>query len=88
MQLVTFLEGKSILVDFMKVIQWMEVENDKYELPIACADTAKELAVIVGSSENSIYSSIAHAKAGGYKSRFIRVEIEVEDCEGIKISLH
>ena len=86
--MVTFLEGKSILVDFMKVIQWMEVENDKYELPIACADTAKELAVIVGSSENSIYSSIAHAKAGGYKSRFIRGEIEVEDCEGIKISLH
>ncbi|MBQ0113293.1 MAG: hypothetical protein KBT03_09210 [Bacteroidales bacterium] len=39
---------------------WLLVTTDKYELPLAVCDTAMELARIVGTSENTIYSAVCH----------------------------
>lgn len=46
---------------------WMEVSNDEYELPLAVADSALELAKVLGlKDENSVISSVSRAKRGGY----------------------
>lgn len=58
---------------------WMEVTQDKYELPVAVADTARELGKIRGVSKNCIISTISHCKKGNTKkSKYIKVEIPDE----------
>lgn len=59
---------------------WMAITLDRYELPIAVADTAEQLAALVGCTKNCIYSSVSHSKTKGHKSRYIKVMIE-EDSE-------
>lgn len=54
---------------------YMQVSRDKYELPEAVAESASELALMVGSTRGSILSSIAH----GYK-RFVRINVEDDDA--------
>ena len=59
----------------MKV--YMEITKDKYELPIAVANSADELAKICRTTRNSILSSISKANIGAIKKpRYIRVKIE------------
>lgn len=60
----------------MKKTQWMKVSNDKFELPIASADSARELAKMLGISENTIYAALSHKK-DGMKTCYIKVEIEI-----------
>lgn len=55
---------------------YMEITKDKYELPIAVADTAGELAKICGTTKNAILSSISKSNIGFIKPRYIRVKIE------------
>lgn len=43
---------------------WMAITLDKYELPYAIGDTAEELAMIVGTTSNSIRSAVSHQQAG------------------------
>lgn len=43
---------------------WMKVSHDKYELPIAVADSASELAKLCGTTPNVIYSQRSHFRAG------------------------
>jgi len=45
---------------------YMKVTDDKYEFPVAIADTAKELAAICGANKNTISSSISK-KIGRYR---------------------
>lgn len=53
---------------------WMEVSNDEYELPLAVADSALELAKVLGlKDENSVISSVSRAKCGGYWCKYKRV---------------
>lgn len=52
---------------------WMEVTNDEYELPIAIADTAKELAEMRGVDRTTIAKSIKRKEE---KSRFKRIMVE------------
>ena len=47
---------------------WMKVSNDKYELPVAVADTAEELALACGVSANSIYADIWRFEKGHFSS--------------------
>ena len=61
---------------------WMKVTSDEYELPVAVADTAKELAKIVGTTENTINSRISHAKADGCRCQYKRVEVEESEVVG------
>ena len=60
----------------MKYI-WLAVETDKYELPIAVADTAKELGDIFGVKKNTIINCVSRNRSGrenGY--RYVKVRIE------------
>ena len=60
---------------------WMEVTMDEYELPVAVASSAEELARKIGKTTNNIYSAIYKAKVRGYRSRYVKVEVEEENDE-------
>lgn len=51
---------------------YMRTTMDEYELPVAVAENARELARMIGTSEDVVFSSISHKKRGWYK-------IEVQD---------
>lgn len=51
-----------------RMIVFMKVTRDKYELPIAIADSIPELAKITGTNENTIKSAISHCKNGRRKT--------------------
>lgn len=57
---------------------WMKVTKDEYELPVMVADSAPELAEMLGCSPNNIYSSISHAKSRGQYTPYRKVVIEDE----------
>ncbi len=59
---------------------WMKVTSDKYELPLAVADTARELAEICGVKENNIVSAISHFKAKKHKRcKWVCVNVDNEE---------
>lgn len=61
---------------------YMAVTTDKYELPIAVADTVKELSELTGTSKNAISSAICKKKSGRISGKkFIRVEIDETENE-------
>ena len=56
---------------------YMLITTDKYELPLAVADTVQELANILGENKNNIESCISHNRRGVSKrSKYIKVELE------------
>ena len=56
---------------------WILVTKDEFELPVAIADTAKELARICGVSNRTVISGALRNKSGKVKkSRYIKVEID------------
>jgi len=59
----------------------MAVTTDRYELPLAIADTARELGKLMGVSANLIHSSISKNQSGkNRKMRFVKVDdSEVEE---------
>ena len=59
----------------MQVV-YMKVTKDKYELPVAIADSIVELAKILGVKKEHIYDSMSHAKRRGHRSPYVKVEIE------------
>lgn len=61
-----------------EVIVWMKVTNDKYELPVLVADSAPELAKMLGCSPNNIYSSLSHAKHRRQNTTYRKVIINEE----------
>lgn len=60
------------------MVLYMAVTNDVYELPVAVADSPKELAEMLGSDRNTISSTISHAKRRGGRSRYIKVVVDDE----------
>lgn len=50
------------------MVIWMKVTTDKYELPIAVANSAKELAQIVGTTTSVIYTERCQYRAGKRKT--------------------
>lgn len=66
---------------------YVAVTGDRYELPIAVAETAKELAKMLGVKENSIYKAVHRQKHGlvkGLKKEIKYYKIELEDDDGNK----
>ena len=60
----------------------MKVTKDKYELPLAVADSAPGLAKLLGITENAIYSSMSNAKKNGYRQSFVKVVLDdTEECD-------
>ena len=64
----------------------MYVTNDKYELPIAIADNAKDLAKMLGTTRNAINTFISRpSSCRNRKGKFIRIWIdEYEEDEGVE----
>ena len=52
------------------------ITRDKYELPVAVAESARELAEMRGVQSSTVLSSISHEKEGLYKSMYKLVEVE------------
>ena len=61
---------------YMKMILYIMVTRDKYELPLAVADTAAELARMVGVTTNAVLSGISKARKRQVE------EIKVYSCGG------
>lgn len=57
---------------------YMAVTSDKYELPIAVADTIKELAVMLDKSPNSL-SSARSKQSKGVINKYKIVKVEIDD---------
>lgn len=63
---------------------YMAVTKDRYELPIAVAGSAVELAKMVGTSADTVRSLISKNLYNGYKnSPFRRVEVD-DDSDELK----
>lgn len=57
----------------------MQITNDKYELPLAVADTVEELAQMRGVKKDSIYSIMSRFKHGkNNKCQYIKVVFDEE----------
>lgn len=54
----------------------MKVSKDKYELPVAVANTVQELAVMCNTTANSIRSAINHTKDRGGHSVHVKVTLD------------
>lgn len=59
---------------------WMLVTRDKYEFPVAMAESAGKLAQILGVDRNSILAQVNRVKRGKRKrSRYVCVEIDEDE---------
>lgn len=62
---------------------YMAVTPDKYQLPLAVADSVQQLARMVGVTTNSIYSAISHGESMNWKKRrYLRIRIDEEEGQG------
>lgn len=56
---------------------WMKVTMDEYELPVAVADSVRELSEMTGATDNNIRSSYSKYKSGQRKTcQYRKVEVE------------
>ena len=55
---------------------FIKTTNDKYELIIAMGDTVEDLAKELGTTKNTIYSAMSHAKAKGKPSVYKKVVLK------------
>lgn len=60
------------------MVVYMKVTNDKYEFPIAVADSLAELARILDIPKNNISSAMSHAKRKKQRCQYIKVLCEDE----------
>ena len=60
---------------------WIKVSHDEYELPLAVADTAEELAKICGISVATIYETRSRHVTKGQWSSYIKVETDVNEVD-------
>lgn len=61
---------------------WMKVTLDKYELPLMVADSAAELAKMCGTTVQSIYTNVSHARhyyRGHKRTSYVRIRVEIDD---------
>ena len=59
---------------------WMEVTTDEYELPLAFANSATQLADMVGVKRNAVFEAVSKWKAGKTKTcRYRRVVLEDDE---------
>lgn len=59
---------------------WMEVTSDKYELPVAVADSAEELAKMSGVKRTSIIEQLCRYRHGLYKQcKYRKIELTEDD---------
>lgn len=49
---------------------WIKVTHDEYELPVAVADTARELARMCGVTVSTIWTTMSHVKDPNHRQKF------------------
>ena len=59
---------------------YMKITKDRYELPVAIADTGEELAKICGVSINNVYNTIRKARLTGSRCQYVRVDVEDDNA--------
>ena len=59
---------------------YMKITTDRYELPLAVADTGEELAKICGVSRNNVYTTMRKARLLGHRCQYVRVEVEDDNA--------
>lgn len=57
---------------------YLRVTNDKYELPVAVADSKAELARMVGVHQSALTHALKDAREGKHKRTVYKI-VEVED---------
>jgi hypothetical protein len=65
---------------------YMEVSQDRFELPVTVADSVAELARITGTSANTISATISRAAAEGVPCKYVVVEIDDTDDDDTAIT--
>ena len=60
----------------MSKVVYMVVSKDKYELPLAVADSVAELARMIGLNRSTVASAMSHAKKKGFNSHYVKVVID------------
>lgn len=60
----------------MKSVLYMQVTRDKYELPIAVAETVGELARMTGKTRGTIANALSRSKKSGGGCKYIKVICE------------
>lgn len=55
---------------------YYKVTNDEYELILAIADTARELADLCGVDHKTVFKGIERYEKGIYNSQYRRIEID------------
>ena len=58
---------------------WLKVSADVYELPLAVADSAKELAGLCGISLNGLFSYMSRCKKEGRDCIYKKILVEEEN---------
>lgn len=58
---------------------YLLISSDKYELPLAVADTTRELSALIGVREDAIRSAMSKARKRGNRCRYVKVVIEEEE---------
>lgn len=71
-------EQKKLIKNNKKVLVWMAVTSDKFELPIVVKDTARELAEHLGISTETVYKSSKRVNGVNTGRRILSVNIGVE----------
>lgn len=61
---------------------YMQVTKDKYQLPLAIANTIFELSKITGEQDGTIRTNIRRYECGEQEyPRFLKVDIDTDDLE-------
>mgnify|MGYP003419644424 FL=1 len=55
---------------------YMQVTQDRLELPVAVAGSIAELAKMTGKSQNNISATMHYDKKTGRRSRYVKVECD------------
>lgn len=61
---------------------YMKITRDKYELPLAVADSPRELAKLLGVHKAAIYHSIKKQEMPGRRKSYIAVDIKDDELRG------
>lgn len=62
------------------MVLYLKTTTDEYELPLAVAESARELAELTGTSERSMASIISRVRKGTTDTKCYHI-VEVEDDE-------
>lgn len=63
----------------MNRVIYMEVTPDEYALPVCVADSAKELAYMLGIKPSTIRENICRAKRGVKREKYCYVRLDDDD---------